>query len=175
MATQLTADHAKESLNAHVASKGCDLFAKYGVVGYQGLQAVLQDRACVRYPCEIAFDSTLLNPGEFAHAEQQGARPEDGFTIWVHPFFLLQLEKVPYLVYYHLVVVNYGVFASPDDAETFGAAALGLMREEYYEALCALADQISGEPGHASDAGPGSGSSLGGCDGFMPHGSGCRA
>jgi hypothetical protein len=51
---------------------------------------------------------------------------------------------VPYLVLYQLVLVNYGEFASPDDAETFGASALGLEREEYYAALCRMADEVGG-------------------------------
>jgi hypothetical protein len=62
----------------------------------------------------------------------------------VHPFFLTQLERVPGLVLYQLVLVNYGEFASADDAETFGAAALGLSRDEYYATICELAGQISG-------------------------------
>jgi hypothetical protein len=51
------------------------------------------------------------------------------------------------LVLYQLVLVNYGEFASPEDAESFGAAAVGLDREEYYERLCALADQLGGLEG----------------------------
>jgi hypothetical protein len=42
------------------------------------------------------------------------------------------------------VLVNYGEFASAEDAETFGAAALGLARDDYYQALCGLADQVGG-------------------------------
>jgi hypothetical protein len=61
----------------------------------------------------------------------------------VHPFFALQPERIPYLVLYQLVVVNYGEFASPDDAETFGAAVLGLSKEDYYQVLCDMADQLS--------------------------------
>ena len=49
---------------------------------------------------------------------------------------------MPLLVLYQLVLVNYGAFAAPDDAETFGAAALGLGRDEYYHALCRLADEL---------------------------------
>jgi hypothetical protein len=48
------------------------------------------------------------------------------------------------LVLYQLVAVNYGEFASADEAETFGAAALGLTRDEYYAVLCAMADEIGG-------------------------------
>ena len=80
----------------------------------------------MRYPCEIVFDAAPLQAGEFAHPVAKGDRPEDGFTLYVHPFFMTQLEQVPLLVLYQLVLVNYGAFAAPEDAETFGAAALGL-------------------------------------------------
>jgi hypothetical protein len=51
---------------------------------------------------------------------------------------------LPLLVLYQLVLVNYGEFASPDDAETFGAAATGLSRDEYYAELCEMEDQLAG-------------------------------
>jgi hypothetical protein len=147
MAIQLTADDAKQSLNAHVAAKGAELFAKFGpVIGWSQLQAILQDRTCVRYPCRLVFDSSGLNPGEFAHPEPDGDRPEDGFTLYVHPIYLTQLAMVPYLALYQLVVVNYGVFASAQDAETFAAHALGRSQEEYYETLCGLADLLGPAP-----------------------------
>ena len=167
MATQLTADDAKLSLTAHVAVKGEELCAKYGpVLGWQDLQRVLEDRAFVRYPCEIVFDASQLQPGEFAHPVAKSERPEDGFTIHVHPFFMLQLPSVPALVLYQLVTVNYGEFASADEAETFGAAALGLSRDVYYETLCGLADQLTGDADvpaheHAHAGGCGGGCSCG--------------
>ena len=37
-----------------------------------------------------------------------GERPEDGFTLYVHPLFMTDLARVPLLVLYQLVVVNYG-------------------------------------------------------------------
>jgi hypothetical protein len=55
---------------------------------------------------------------------------------------LSQLDKVPYLALYHLVVVNYGEFASADDAEAFAAHALGLPKDAYYQSLCDMADQL---------------------------------
>ena len=143
MAIQLTADDAKQSLTTHVETKGIEVFAKYGPqLGWTTLQSLLNDRAYVRYPCEIVFDSAPLHPGEFAQPVQKGDRPEDGFTMFVHPIFMLQLDAVPALVLYQLVAVNYGMFASSDEAETFGAAALGLTRDEYYAMICDLADQL---------------------------------
>ena len=145
MATKLTAENAKESLAAHVAAKGAEINGKYGPhIGWNELLLILEDRACVRYPCEIVFDAGPLLPGEFAHPIAKGGCPEDGFTMFVHPFFRTQADRLPYLVFYQLVLVNYGEFASPADAETFGASALGLSRENYYQALCEMADQIGG-------------------------------
>ena len=145
MAIQLTAEDARQSLNGHVAAKGREIRAKYGPhIGWKELLRILEDRACVRYPCEVIFDAGPLNPGEFAHPVAKGERPEDGFKMYVHSLFLTQLKRVPGLVLYQLVLVNYGEFASPDDAETFGAAALGISRDEYYQILCEMADEIGG-------------------------------
>jgi hypothetical protein len=137
------ANDARQSLNDHVADKGAELHAKYGPhIGWRELQQILRDRALVRYPCEVVFKAERLNPGELANPEAKGTRPEDGFTIHVHPDFATQLDRVPWLVLYQLVLVNYGEFATAEDAETFGAQALGLTKEEYYLALCAMADAI---------------------------------
>lgn len=145
MATQLTADDARESLNTHVAAKGAEIHAKYGPhIGWKELQLILEDRSCVRYPCKIVFDASPLQPGEFAHPIADGERPEDGFTMCVHPLFMTDLGRVPLLVFYQLVLINYGEFASPRDAEIFGASAAGLSRDDYYAELCELADKIAG-------------------------------
>ncbi|MGD0536398.1 MAG: hypothetical protein ABSC03_02005 [Verrucomicrobiota bacterium] len=137
---------ARQSLNAHVAAKGGEIHGKYGPhLGWSELLRLLEDPACVRYPCDIVFGDGPLQTGEMAFPEPKGARPEDGFTIYVHPCFATQRERVPALVLYQLVVVNYGAFASADDAETFGAAALGLSLDDYYRALCDLAD-VMGQP-----------------------------
>ena len=73
-------------------------------------------------------------------------KPEDGFVIHIHPLFMTQMDRVAHLALYQLVVVNYGEFASSDDAEVFGAAALGITREEYYQGLCEMADLLEGQP-----------------------------
>ncbi|MDD2763771.1 MAG: hypothetical protein PHE83_07345 [Opitutaceae bacterium] len=145
MATKLTADDAKQSLNAHVAAKGMEIREKYGPdIGWKELRRILEDRTCVRYPCEIVFEATPLEAGEFAHPVARGQHPEDGFTMYVHPFFMTRLPQVPALVLYQLVLVNYGAFASADDAEIFAANALGLPQDDYYHALCEMADQLCG-------------------------------
>jgi len=143
MSTRLTADDARQSLNAHVAAKGAEIRAKYGPdIGWEKLLRILGDRSCVRYPCEIVFDAGPLESEEFAHPVPKATHPEDGFTLFVHPRFEAGREQLAALVFYQLVVVNYGEFASSDDAVTFGAAALGLAEDDYYRTVCELADRL---------------------------------
>ena len=146
MTTRLTAQDAQLSLRGHAAAKGAEIHAKYGPdLGWHQLQRLLTDRACVRYPCELVFDAGPLHPGECAFASPRGAVPEAGFILYVHPYFRAQPGRVPWLVLYQLVLVNYGEFAGPEDAEAFGAAALGIGEDEYYRDLCALADELQAE------------------------------
>jgi hypothetical protein len=143
MSKPLTIEDAQQSLNAHVAAKGAEIHEKFGPrIGWNELLQILNDRTCVRYPCEIVFDAEPLQEGEFAHPIAKGGQPENGFTMHVHPFFAAHLDRVPYLVLYQLVLVNYGEFASPDDAETFGANAVALSKDAYYKAVCEMADEI---------------------------------
>jgi len=143
LAASPTARNARQSLNEAAAAVGGEIYHKYGPrIGWTQLLQVLEDRTCVRYPCEVVFDAAPFETGEFAHPVAKGQRPEDGFTMYVHPFFMMQLEQVPPLVLYQLVLVNYGAFAASGDAEAFGAAALGISRDEYYNILCGLADEL---------------------------------
>jgi hypothetical protein len=159
MPIQLTADDARQSLTGHVEAKGIEIFLKYGPqLGWTDLPRLLADRVYVRYPCEIVFDAAPLLPGEFAQPVPKTERPEDGFTMYVHPLYMTQLDQVPALVLYQLVALNYGGFASADDAEMFGAAALGLTRDEYYDRICELAGQLGElgpevQPAEADDDG----------------------
>jgi hypothetical protein len=144
MSRRLTTEDAQQSLADHVAARGAELHQKYGPrIGWKELSRILEDRAFCRYPCRVSFDKAQLLPGEFAHPVPNGTRPEEGFTMCIHPFFMVQLDHVPYLVLYQLVAVNYGAFASPQDAEAFGAAALNMSRDAYYAVLCRMADEIS--------------------------------
>lgn len=130
-------------MEAHAASKGAEMREKYGpAIGWGQLQQILNDRTLVRYPTEIVFDSADLLPGECAHAAPKTENPDDGFTIYIHPFFVSKPPDAVILALYQLVVINYGPFASSDDAEALGAAALEISRDDYYRRMCGIADQL---------------------------------
>ncbi len=145
MPRPLTIDDARQSLSAHVQERGCQIREKYGPrIGWNELMRILADRACVRYPCEIVFNEGPLQAGEVAYPAAKGEQPDEGFTIYVHPYFASQPDRVAYLVLYQLVLVNYGEFASPQDAECFGASVLGLSQDDFYRIVCGLADEVAG-------------------------------
>jgi len=136
-------EDARQPIADHAAAKGREIHDRYGGrIGWKELLGLLEERAFVRYPCEIVFDAGPLRAGEFACPLPKGGRPEDGFLMHVHPLFEADLDEVPLLVLYQLVSVNYGDFASAQDAEAFGAAALGLDPDEYYAAVCRMADRL---------------------------------
>jgi len=144
MARQLTAYDAKQSLEAHLKAKGEEVREKYGPnIGWGEMLRILDDRSVCRYPCEIVFGAGPLQDGEFAFPVARGKHPEDGFTLFVHPHYQTQPDRVAYLALYQLVQVNYGDFASALDAETFGAAAFGISTGEYYDLLCSMADELA--------------------------------
>ncbi len=143
MARQLTEADARHSLAEHARAKGYALYHRYGTpIGIEALRAILDDRELIRYPCTIVFGAEALEPGECAYPVPLSEKPEDGFTITVHPLLADHPDWVVHVVLYQMVAVNYGDFASPADAEAFGAAALGLTEDQYYARLCTLADAV---------------------------------
>jgi hypothetical protein len=146
MARQLKSDETHEALEACLSTQAALIHRRYGPrIDWNQLLLLLEDRACVRFPCEIRFDAEPLLPGEFAHVVPRGPAAEDGFTIYLHPFYAVQLDQAVYLVLHQLVRVNYGIGAGPEDAETFGAIALGVAKTDYYRVLCDLSGQLGGD------------------------------
>ena len=73
MAAPPSAQEARQSLNASAAAIGAGIYAKYGPrIGWTQLLQILEDRTCVRYPCQIVFDAAPLQEGEFAHPVGRG-------------------------------------------------------------------------------------------------------
>src|SRR5271157_1209558 len=82
-----SAQDARQSLNACATEVGARIYERYGPrIGWAQLLRILQDRECVRYPCEIIFDAAQLQAGELAHPVAKGDHPQDGFIIYIHPF-----------------------------------------------------------------------------------------
>ncbi len=138
-----TEAEAKQSLQDHVGQKAYDAREAYSHhIDASSILDLLTDSRFVRYPVAIKFNADYLQQGEFAYMDPNGGHPEEGFTLYIHPFFEQQLDALPLLIAYHLVCVNYGDIATSAEAEIFGATLLGMETETYYQKLCQLADSI---------------------------------
>jgi hypothetical protein len=141
---QLTPEDGKKALLHHVVEKALALRKQYGgFIDYETLLKILQDNNFVRYPTRLEFNSGPIDKGFFAVVDALDIdNPSKGYTIYIHEYFKKRLGDVPAIVLYQLVAINYGVIATSEEAEIFGATVLDMKKEEYYQLLCVLADQI---------------------------------
>ena len=150
MSNENLEQQARGALREHAASVGADARARYGAVDWATLPRILEDRAVVRFPVDVVFDSAALQKGEFAWAEPVGDHPRDGYRLAVHPMFESREDVLPLLVAYHIPVVNYGDVTTNEEAEAFAAALLGMNQDDYYRQICALADELPGSASNGS-------------------------
>ena len=138
-----TEDDARVALHAHLVECANEARLRHGLyIDFDTFKRILDDRKVVRYPTQLVFDADPLEPGQFAHAEQIGERPSEGFRLSIHPYFKSQPDVIPLLAAYHIAPINYGDIAAEPECELFGATLVGLDVEAYYQALCELADSI---------------------------------
>ncbi len=143
MARKLTEQDARIALKDHLHDKAMQARLKNGLyIDAEMILKLLDDPTFVRYPVSIRFDDEPLLDGEFAAPIPLGEHPSAGFCLCIHPCFEQQPEAWPLLIAYHIPSINYGEIVSHEEAEHFGATLLGLDVEDYYQALCELADSI---------------------------------
>jgi len=143
MSHQPSEQDGRRGLRDHALERAALARARHGpVMNAEAMLRLLDDRDVVRYPKLVRFDAAGLEPGEFAHAEPLGEHPREGFCLYVHTSFARRDDVLPLLIAYHIPPINYGDIVEPEDCEAFGAALLGMSQEDYYEALCELADSL---------------------------------
>ena len=143
-----TEQDGRLALRDHIIDRAAEARGRHGpVIDADAIMRVLDDRRAVRFPVGVRFDAEPLEPGEFAWPMPLGEKPGEGFCLFIHPHFERRPEAWPLLISYHIPTVNYGEIVTAEDAEHFGATLLGMDVESYYSALCALADEISPDPG----------------------------
>ena len=141
---KLNLEDGKRALVDHARERGAEIFAKYGPdYTPEVLAQILKDDTCVRFPVELGFDRKHIEPGLFAICEPVNEeKPSDGYSLLLHEHFQNDATAIAPLLFYHLVRINYGEFATHSDAEAFGAAAMGMEEEAYYQRVVELVDGI---------------------------------
>ncbi|MCA8959524.1 MAG: hypothetical protein KDC38_03375 [Planctomycetes bacterium] len=163
MSERLTEHDARVALRDHVLEKAEAARRRYGDLRGRGdLLRLLSDSDVLRYPVQLRFDASELEPGEFGYVRPNAEDPRQGFVLFVHPSLEHDFDACVRAVLYHLVVVNYGEIATGAEAEAFGASILGVDVEQYYCDLCELSDRLGGSP--AADPPSSCGCPSGTCD-----------
>jgi hypothetical protein len=143
MNERLTEADARRSLRDHLADKAFAARSRFRMlVDRAAIMTLLDDRAIVRYPVGVRFDSEPLMAGEFAALQPLGEHPSQGYCLFIHPSLECREDLLPLVIAYYIPSVNYGEIATPEDAEQFGATLLGIGVDEYYQSLCDLADSL---------------------------------
>ncbi len=143
MERKLTEQDGKLALRDHVIAKAAAARLDRGMyIDAEAIIKLLDDREAVRYPTGVRFDAEPLESGEFAWLMPLGDTPAEGFCLFIHPWFETQPDAWPLIIPYYIPCVNYGEIVSEEECEFYGASLLGLERENYYQALCELADSI---------------------------------
>ena len=136
------------SLSDQVRQRAAAILAAYPALSLGGQRAMLtlfDDRRFVPHPVYFAFDAEPLQPGEFGYSAKLAENPAEGYVLYLHPRFRGRDAAVTRLAAYQLVIPIWDGAAGPAEAELFGAILHGLEVDEYYQQVCALADELAPE------------------------------
>ena len=134
--------HGRSALRTHLTTAAQTAQRQLeGLEGAAMIEAMLQDRACVRYQTELVFDDAQLLPGTLGRVvpiQTDGGQRQ--FQLHLAARFATQPQAWPALVAYYIPTINYGRMPTADDSLSYGAALLGVDEDAYYQRLCALMD-----------------------------------
>lgn len=134
----------RDALTRHARGAAVRSVVKLGgPLSCENVGRFLSDRDCLKYDTEVVYDASELEPHQFAQPVIEGGPARRTCFLYVHPRFAGQPEHLPLIVAYMAGAINYGGAASPELCEEYGAALLGMTRDEFYERVCYMADLLS--------------------------------
>lgn len=136
----------QQSLREHILAQAVVAHQKHGPLTADKLDALLHDPACLRHPVRLVFEFGEMAMHQFAQPDIDWRNTEqDGRVLYVRPLLKNRPDFLPLAVAYMIPLINYGDIISDDHCLLYGATLLGLLEDEYYEKMCALADFIGAE------------------------------
>ena len=108
---------------------------------------------CLRYPTRLVFEFGEMAAHQFADAGADLRDPEqNGRVLYLRPLLRDRPDLAVLAVAYMIPVLNYGDIVTDDQCIRYGATLLGMMEEEFYDAICRMADYVGAEPKGPTDA-----------------------
>lgn len=144
----------QDSLREHLLAQAVVAHQKHGPLTYEKLDALLHDPDCLRYPVRLVYEFGEMAMHQFAQPDVDWRNTEQGGKVlYVRPILRDRPDLVVQAVAYMIPLVNYGDIITDNHCVAYGATLLGMMEEEYYRAICQLADFVGAEvrlPGHGA-------------------------
>ena len=138
----------EDSLRDHIAAQALVAHHKHAPLTFAGLDALLADPECLRHPTRLVFEFGEMAGHQFAEPDvDQRNREQDGRVLYLRPLLRDRPDLAVLAVAYMIPVINYGGIITDEHCLRYGATLLGMMEEEFYAAICRMADFAGAEPG----------------------------
>jgi len=145
----------QDSLREHLLAQAVVAHEKHRPITFEKLAAMLQDPDCLRYPVRLVYEFGEMAMHQFAQPDiDYRNQDQAGRVLYLRPILRAHPEKVVLAVAYMIPLINYGEIISDEHCLAYGATLLGMLDQEFYTKICALADLAGAEvrfPGDACD------------------------
>ncbi|NUM53964.1 MAG: hypothetical protein HUU46_10005 [Candidatus Hydrogenedentes bacterium] len=136
-------DDLHASLLRHAQDAAARAIAKLGgPLSTANVARFLVDADCLKLYTKIVYDASALEPHQFAQPVFEGGAAHRSCRLDVHPHFADRPECLPFIVAYMAGAINYGNAVTLDLCEAYGAALMRMSREDFYAAVCRVADEL---------------------------------
>ena len=136
----------EDSLREHIAAQAVVAHQKHGPLTFAGLDALLTDPECLRHPTRLVFEFGEMAGHQFAEPDvDQRNREQDGRVLYLRPRLRDRPDLAVLAVAYMIPLINYGDIITDEHCLRYGATLLGMMEEEFYAAVCQMADLVGAE------------------------------
>ncbi len=137
----------EDSLREHIAAQAVVAHHKHAPLTFAGLDALLSDPECVRYPTRLVFEFGEMAAHQFAQPDLDHRNPsQDGRVLYLRPMLRDRPDLIILAVAYMIPAINYGEIVTDEHCLRYGATLLGMLEDEFYKAICDMADFVGAEP-----------------------------
>ncbi len=134
------------ALRDHIAAQAVVAHHKHAPLRFNRLEVLLADPECLRHPTRLVFEFGEMAAHQFADLGPDLRNPERyGRVLYLRPRLRDRPDLALLAVAYMIPVINYGDIVTDDHCIRYGATLLGMPDEEFYEAVCRMADYVGAE------------------------------
>ena len=148
----------QDSLRDHLVAQAVVAHRRHGPITLEKLTALLNDPECLRYPVRLVYEVGEMAMHQFAQPDVDHRSPDgSGRVLYLRPLLRSHPDKVVRAVAYMIPLINYGKVINDGHCVAYGATLLGLIEDEFYREICALADLVGAEvrfPNGGCEPGP---------------------